>query len=437
MMKKITHLLTGLFLIAAIGVNAQAEDCNVKYNLFKGNVTTKKYTEAKTQLDGLLTSCPTLSVNIYKYGTKVAENLKDQALVKKLYEMRLVNFPNKGTAKAHSDYASYLAENNLGSEDEIFSILEKAYKISPKDMGVKNIYKYFQGVTDRYKDTDPQKVFNAYDDVMESVGEKLDDYSKKIAKARKDSANLDSRGLRNLRAYKINSKSLGQVEGGLDNIISEIATCPRLIPLLSRDFDANKNDATWLRRSVSRLYNKGCQSDPLFEKMARAYAEAAPSADSYKFLAGVLSKNGDEAGATQMRAKSFDLETDPFKKAKIKLSFAQQAASAGQKSNARALALEALTFNPNYGKAYLLIANLYAKSANSCGSDEFEKRMVYAAALKMARKAQSVDPGSNAGRYVSSYRSSLPSKKLIFQKGVASGSSYRVGCWIGETVRVP
>ena len=47
-------------------------------------------------------------------------------------------------------------------------------------MGVRNIYKYFQGVTDRNKDTNPQKVFDTYDDVLESVGEKLDYYSKKL-----------------------------------------------------------------------------------------------------------------------------------------------------------------------------------------------------------------------------------------------------------------
>ena len=439
-MKKITYLLTGLFLFAAIGIKAQAnQDCTLKYNLFKGDVTGKKYAEAKTNLDYLMSNCPKLSVNIYKYGAKIAENLKDHSLMKKVYEMRLANFPKKGAAKAHSDYATYLSENNLGSENEVFSILEKAYQISPKDMGVKNIYKYFQGVTDRNKDTNPQKVFSSYDDVMESVGEKLDYYSQKMVPllAKEEAGTLSSKETKKLKAYKVNSKALGQVEGGLDNIISEIATCPRLIPLLSKDYEANKTDGVWLKRSVSRLYNKGCQSDPLFEKLARSYADVTQSADAFNFVAGVLARNGDVSGADQMRKKAFDLETDPIKKAKLKLREAQNAKSAGQKSAARALAREALTFNPNYGKAYLLIADLYAKSANGCGNDEFEKRMVYAAALKMARKAKSVDPSSGAERYISSYRSSLPAKKLIFQKGVSSGSSHRVGCWIGETVTIP
>ena len=436
-MKKLTYILTGLFLfIATAGVNAQAsQECNIKYNLFKGDANTGKYEEAKINLEHLLLKCPKLSVNIYKIGTKVAGKLKDAVLLKRIYEARLVNFPTKGAAKAHSDYASYLIKNKLATDAEVFVILKKAYDISPKDMGVKNIFRYFKAITEENKDTNPQKVFDTYDDVMESVQIKLDAYSKKINVLQtKDSlGTIGAKGKRNLRAYTINSTSLGQVEGGLDAIISKMATCERLIPIYTRDFEANKVDGVWLKRAVSRMYNKGCQTDPLFEKLANAYAETTQSSDAYNFLAGVLNKNGDRRGAAEMKKKAFNLETDPFKKAKYKLREAQNARG----SRARALAYEALRYNPNLGKAYLFIASLYQKSANSCGSDEFEKRMVYVAALNKALKAKRVDPGCGARRYISSYRKNMPSKKLIFQKGVASGASHRIGCWIGETVRIP
>ena len=110
------------------------------------------------------------------------------------------------------------------------------------------------------------------------------------------------------------------------------------------------------------------------------------------FLASVLEGKNDLNGASEMRQKSFDLETDPIKKAKIKLKFAQAAKGRGQLSKARSLAREAIKFNSNYGKAYLFIAKLYQTSVNKCGKNEFEKRMVYVAALNKARKAASVDP---------------------------------------------
>ena len=139
-----------------------------------------------------------------------------------------------------------------------------------------------------------------------------------------------------------------------------------------------------------------------------------------------------------MRKKAFDLETDPLKKAKYKLNAAEQAKSRGQLSNARALAREALNYNPNYGKAYLLIGRLYQSSVNECGSNEFEKRMVYAAALRQAQKAAAVDPsiGSSAARYIASYKANLPDKKTIFTYGAREGDPYSIKCWIGETVTI-
>lgn len=442
-MKNLKLLLLVTVFFTLVKTNAQEDlkrECTIKYNLFSGDFKSKRYDEAFVNWQYLFENCPDLSVNIYKHGATLAQDVKkDPILAKKVYEQRLKYYPDDNTAKLHSDYADYLSKNNLASDAEIFEILQMAYKISPKDMSVVNIYKYFQGVTDKFKDSNPQRVFNTYDDVMESIGEKLEDYSKKIYELTKDSTRvLEGRQKRLLNAYEINSTALGQVESGLDNIVSEIATCERLVPLYQKEFEEYKSDAVWLKRAVSRLFNKGCQDEPMYETLAKAYAQATPSSDSYSFYAGILDKNGDQAGAAAMRKKAFDLETDPFKKSKYKLNFAEQARTRGQLSNARSLAREALSYNPNNGKAYLLIARLYQSSINDCGSNEFEKRMVYAAALRQAQKAANVDPSisSVAAKYIASYRANLPDKKTIFTYGAKEGDSYTIKCWIGETVTI-
>ncbi|WP_299669851.1 hypothetical protein [uncultured Polaribacter sp.] len=437
-MKKITFLLAAMLFITTVETNGQDanRECTIKYNLFKGDFQSKKYEDAYTNWIYLMDNCKDLSVNIYKYGATLAEEVKkDPALAKRVYEQRLQYFPKQNPAKVHSDYATYLAENKLASEEEIFTILEKGYSIDPTKMGVKNLYLYFQGVTDRNKDTTPQRVFDTYDDVIENVNLKLEGYAAKLVELTKDSIN----NKKLIHAYSVNSKALGQVEGGLDAIISEIATCERLVPLYQRDFEANKTNAVWLKRSVSRMFNKGCQKDPLFEKLVRAFAQASPSPEAYAFLANVLEDNDDTAGASAMRQKSFDLETDPLKKAKYKLKFAQAAKDRGQLSKARSLAREALTFNPNSGRAYLFIASLYASSVNNCGSNEFEKRMVYVAALNKARRAAAVDPSmsSTARKYIRNYAANSPNQSVIFTAGMTPGASYKIGCWIGETVRIP
>jgi tetratricopeptide (TPR) repeat protein len=374
----------------------------------------------------------------FKKATNKTEAL---VLVKRVYKQRLEYFPSKDPAKVHSDYATFLVKNKLATDDEVFEILELAYSIDPTRMGVKNIYRYFQGITDANKDTNPQKVFDTYDDVLESVGEKLDDYAKKLrdlnAKVEAGQA-LDKRQKQNLRAYTINSKALGQVESGLDNIIIVLSTCDRLIPLYERDFKIHKSDAKWLKRAVSRMFNKECTDDPLFEKLAIAYAEASPSADAYSFVAGVLAKKGDVSGAQEMRMKAFDLETDPFKKANFKLKFAQAAKKRGQKSKARQLAREAISLNPNMGRAYLFIASLYASSVNKCGTNEFEKRMTYVAAYNKALRASRVDPSmsSVAKKFIRNYKANFPSKKVVFTEGVKEGDPFKVKCWINESVKI-
>jgi tetratricopeptide (TPR) repeat protein len=441
-MKKITFLLAAMLLLTTVETNAQdaSRECTIKYNLFKGDYQSKKFDEAYVNWIYLMDNCKDLSVNIYKFGATLSEDVrKEPTLAKRVYEQRLQYFPTKNPAKVHSDYATYLFENKLASNDEVFKILEKGYAIDPTKMGVKNLYIYFQGVTDRNKDTNPQKVFDTYDDVLENVNIKLANYAKKLVKYIDTTKVLDKRDKQLKRAYTVNSTALGTVEGGLDAIISEIATCVRLIPLYERDFEANKSNAIWLKRSVSRMFNKGCQEEPLFEKLVRAFAEASPSPEAYAFLANVLENNDDSAGAVKMREKSFELETDPLKKAKYKLKFAQAAKDRGQYSKARSLAREALKFNPRSGRAYLFIATLYQGSVNDCGDNLFEKRMVYVAALNMAQRAASVDPSisARASKYINIYDQNVPSQKDIFNATAVPGGKFTIKCWIGETVRIP
>jgi len=441
-MKKITFLLAAMLLLTTVETNSQdaTRECTIKYNLFKGDYQSKKFDEAYVNWIYLMDNCKDLSVNIYKFGATLSEDVrKEPTLAKRVYEQRLQYFPTKNPAKVHSDYATYLFENKLASDDEVFKILEKGYAIDPTKMGVKNLYIYFQGVTDRNKDTNPQKVFDTYDDVLENVNIKLANYAKKLVKYNDTTIVLDKRDKQLKRAYTVNSTALGTVEGGLDAIISEIATCVRLIPLYERDFEANKSNAIWLKRSVSRMFNKGCQEEPLFEKLVRAFAEASPSPEAYAFLANVLENNNDSVGAIKMREKSFELETDPLKKAKYKLKFAQTAKDRGQFRKARGLAREALKFNPRSGRAYLFIATLYQGSVNDCGDNLFEKRMVYVAALNMAQRAASVDPSisARARKYINIYKQNVPSQKDIFNATAVPGGNFTIKCWIGETVRIP
>ncbi len=320
----------------------------------------------------------------------------------------------------------------------VFEKLEAGFKADPSGLSIKNMAKFFEEVTNRNKDTNAQKVFDTYDDVLEAVNIKIDKLTKELDIINaKDSTGvaLTSTEKRKKRNNAINLRALGKAEGALDQILGEVATCDRLIPLYTKSFDAHKADAKWLKRAVSRLHQKECTGDALYPKMVEAYVNADPSPEAYIFYAGILEKRGEKRKALEYRNKAVDLETDPYKKA----DYLYKIARTMYGSQARTYARRALKHRPSMGVAYLLIARLYAKSANSCGTDEFSKRMVYVAAVNKARRAKAVDPSitSKANKYIKSYSASMPSKKLKFTLGVKSGTPHKIGCWIGETVRIP
>ncbi|MFZ3274754.1 MAG: tetratricopeptide repeat protein, partial [Lutibacter sp.] len=169
------------------------------------------------------------------------------------------------------------------------------------------------------------------------------------------------------------------------------------------------------------------------------YVKADPSPQASVFYAGILMKNGETNKAMEYFKKAIDQETDSYSRAKYALRVAEILRKKGRLEEARSYAYKAIDYQPSLGKAYLLIASMYASSANSCGTDVVSKRMVYVAALNKALKAKAVDPSisSLANRFIASYADNVPSKKDLFVQGVQSGSRHKIGCWINETVIVP
>lgn len=456
MKRSITTLIMSLFLLTGLNTAVMAQDygsqpdmCKQKLSLFHESVKAKSYDGAYENWKWVLENCPKASMVIYSDGLKIAEHRYKNApagekaaagkLIDEIYEKRIQNYP-KNLGKVYSDWAISLEERN-GDKDEIFEKLDKAFKADPTGMSIKNIAKYFQEVTNRNKDNNVQLVFDTYDDVLDGVNDKINKLTEELDKINeKDSLgkSLTSKEKRKQKNNAINLRGLGQIEPILDQIVSDVATCERLIPLYEKNFDTNKNDPKWLKRAVSRLFYKECTEDDLYPKMVEAWVNAEPSAGAYVFYAKVLEDRGENNKALQMRDKAVDLETDPYKKAKLLLSIAYTMRHKS-KSQARSYAYKALKAQPSLGDAYLLIANLYGSSANSCGTDEFSKRMVYVAAANKAAMAAKVDPSvaSKAKRAMNSYMNNAPSTKLIFQEGKQSGTAYKVGCWIGETVRIP
>jgi len=442
--------LTGQKITAQNSYGNDPEKCKLNLSIFYEYAKAKNYKAAFEPWLWCMDNCPKGSKNIYKYGLKMAmdrykkatpaEKDKAKDLVIRVFEQRIVHYPDH-LGKVYSDYAKFMQKAGA-SKDQVFELLEKAFKSDPAGMGVKAIYQYFQEVTNRNKDTNVQLIFDTYDDVVEAIELKIANYTKtkeKLYALKAQGQELSAKNKRKLHAAEVNSAALEKVSGGLDNILGEVATCDRLIPLYNQNFEANKNNAKWLKRAASRMNAKECTDDPLFTKLVEALYAADPSPAAAVLAARVAFKKKDEAKAMHFFKEAVDQETDNYKKAGHLFTIAQILQKMKRKQEARSYARKALSYRPNMGEAYLLIASLYASSANSCGNDELSKRAVFLAAVDKARQAKAADPSKarRANKYIKSYMASAPTKKHIFIAGLTSGTPYRVKCWINETVILP
>ena len=184
--------------------------------------------------------------------------------------------------------------------------------------------------------------------------------------------------------------------------------------------------------------SKECSDDPLFIQIVEALHQLDPSAKSAYYLGFLNDKKGKSSEAIKYYDESLTLETDTYEKAKTAMKIAHKYKKRGQKSTARSYARKALEYQPSMGSAYLLIASLYASSANQCGTTAFEKRAIYWLAGDTAKKAGRVDSSlkSQAAKAVQGYYSRAPSKTEIFNAGMA-GKTIQFKCWVGGSVKVP
>ena len=460
-MKKYVKFLVALLILGSGHMTAQDnQQCLQNLSIFAENAKVKNYTAAYEPWMAVKSECPSLNVAIYSYGERILKDrLKNEAAADKakfqvellaLYDDWIKYFPTKRGKSKIGDILSSKAQNmidfKIGTSQEIYTIFDEAYKKDAASFtNPKRLYNYFKTFYDIYKTGNgavtTAMLFDKYEEISEkfelegiSLAKGLD----VILKKEESGAALSTRDLRRRRIYDTNSNAIGVFLRNLDAIIAKESSCENLIPLYQNSFEENKSNPVWLNRAAGRMKSKECADDPLFVTIVEALHALEPSANSAYYLGILNDKRGNSSEALRYYEESISLETDKYKKAKTLYKIALEFKAKGRKSKARSYARKALGFQPSLCKAYLLIANLYASSANDCGNTQFEKRAVYWLAANMARKAASVDASikKNALKTAVSYEGRAPSKTDIFTEG-KEGASVTFSCWIGTSVKVP
>jgi len=392
---------------------------------------------------------PKFNRAIYTYGERILKDKikKSSGTEKvgfvndllKLWDERLQYFPaktKKGDFLSKKAQLMYDNKSTLGASDKsIYDAFEKAYTEDEKTFtNPKALYTYFSTLVDMHNAgaAPVQDVFNKYDDLTGKIDSEINNYSKKLSDLlSKEEAGtaLTKRDKSVKKSAESYLKAYDKISGSIDSKLGILANCENLIPLYNKDFEQMKSDPVWLQRAAGRMSAKDCTSDPLFFKLVNAYHNLSPSANSAYYLGLLKDKEGNSTEAINYYNQAISLETDGVERAKILKKIAVKFKKSGSKSKARSYYMKALEANPSDVRPYLYIAQMYASSANSCGSDNFSKRAVFWLAASMARKGGSSSTAAN-------YMAKAPQKNEIFAKGNA-GQKISIGCWIGRSVTVP
>lgn len=448
-----------LMLIAVLGMvgvsNGQAQnpECMTNLSIYAEHAKVKNYDAAYGPWKMVYTNCPDINKANFSYGERILSDKIDKSsgaekdgFIKELlglYDASGKYFPQNFTlAPIEIDKALLMYDNKMASDEQIFNMLDNAFKKDKENFkNPKALYLYFSSLVDLYNGgkKELQDVFDIYDDVTEKIEDensKLTDVITKLL-PKEDAGTLTSKEKRSLKVATTNSESYGKIAGSVDAKLGALADCENLIPLYERSFEAKKGDVTWVKRAVGRMFSKECTDDPMFKKLFEAQLALDPSADAYVYGGTLKQKSGDNSGAIADFNKALELETNSRKKSNIAYKIATSYRR-GSKSTARSYAQKAIDANPSNGNAYLLIANLYASSANDCGDTPFEKRAIYWRAADMARRAARVDPAlsGRASQAAASYEAKAPSKTDIFNADMA-GKTLSFKCWVGGSVTVP
>lgn len=449
------------FLISLVSVafaQGDKSSCPANLSIFAEFAKVKNYDSAYEPWSEVKSLCPELNVATYKYGELILEHkiknaTGDTSFYKKellaLYDQWITCFPNDKSGVSEvgsilSSKAQAILDFDLGSTQEAFDVFNQAFEQDFNSFtSPKNLYSYFKTTYELYKQGSKtiEELFNKYEEISEKFELEQTNLAKKLDMIlnKMDSGQpLSSREERSKRVYENNVLVFSTFSGNIDAMISQESSCENLIPLYRKNFEDNRSNSLWLNRAASRMDAKECSDDPLFVELVEALHAINPSANSAYYLGLLKDKAGDSKAALDYYEESLTLEEDQYRKASILFKIAVKLKDKGLKSKSRSYANRALKNQPSMGKAYMLIASLYASSANDCGTTQFEKRAVYWLAAKMARRAASVDSGvkTTALKLAESYEGRAPSKTDIFTEGKA-GQSITISCWINESVTVP
>lgn len=239
------------------------------------------------------------------------------------------------------------------------------------------------------------------------------------------------------------------VTSNFTEIESQVFDCNYFKEKLIPQYRKNENDLEIIQYVYLKLKKEGCDSlDVVMVELRDKYEvlaieinkklEADRRISDPVYDAIQLQKEGKYREAVARYQEGIDKADDKEVKAQCYYSIAFiQTWQLQQYTTARDNARKAASLKSSWGKPYVLIGDMYAKTSRNCG-DDWQSRLAILAALEKYSYAKSIDSSvsDDVNDRYRNYAGSKPDKETGFMLGVKEGQQAKVECWIGETVTV-
>lgn len=377
---------------------------------------------------------PKSTLNIYIQGANMYDEFiqketdwdKKNALIDTLmaiYNKRIKYFDQKGYVRGRqgTDLLKYKLDNENLTDDELKTILKKGYG-------------YLEESIDLEKNKAEAAVLVVYMQATKRLfimGELTKDKVAQNYQTCSDIINYDLK-------EDPKSEKFTTAKTLLDQLFqtSGAADCEALVALYEPRFDEISQNVDELKKMLRILERQDCTESDLFEKGSEKLYELEPSPEAAYNMARTFVRQKKYDKAKEYYKNAIDQETDKELLAKYYYDLGLFTYAKDQDyQKAREYARKAIQNNPKFGRAYILIGDIYAQSSKSYGKDNFEHQTVYWLAVDYYMKAKRVDPEvfATANQKINTYRQYFPDKETMFFQGIQDGQSYKIGSWINET----
>lgn len=377
---------------------------------------------------------PKSTVNIYIHGLNIYKTLIEGTTDRKLkdlyvdtlmhiYDHRIKYFDQRGMnlGRQGTDYLKYTLDNENLTDEQKKPIWKKGFNYVSESVKLQQgetedivLLLLMQTTRGLYSvgEFSKEKVIESYDIASNILNKHLE----------KQPTNADITNIRNI----------------VDQIFqsSGAADCEALISIYTPKFDQIASNLEDLKKMIRMLDRQKCDASPLFAKASEKLYSLEPSAEAAYNMARLFVKADQLDKAETYYKQAVDLEKDQINLAKYYLELGQLNFQKPQL--AKSYLKKSIENNPNAGKTYIMLGDIYAHNSKSYGESDFEKSQVFWVAVDYYAKAKKADPTveAEANQKIGTYSQYFPPKEDIFFNGLTVGQSITLGGWIGESTTI-